>query len=347
MARTPLHQRLHLEDFWLDRYEVTNKQFKEFVDRGGYQKREWWKHPFAKEGKVLSWDQAMAEFCDATGRLGPSTWQWGTYPEGQGDFPVGGVNWYEAAAYAEFAGKSLPTFHQWHRAAGNLSYSDILRLSNFNGKGPAPVGTHQGLSPYGAYDTAGNVREWCWNQAEFVAGGRYILGGAWTQAPYMFAHGAAAPAFDRSAINGFRCARNTVPPADGLLASLGKPARDYSREKPVSDEIFRVYRGFFSYDRTDLNAALESVDDKQRYWRRETVTFDAAYPYERVIAHLLLPKNAVAPYQTVAYVPGSGAEVARSSDDLGLAGLFGLSRGSKVRHTHTHEMQHNPEPYRS
>ena len=100
-----------LDDFWLDKYEVTNKQFKEFVDQGGYRKRECWKHPFVKDGKVLSWEQAMAEFRDATGRPGPSTWELGTYPEGREDFPVGGVSWHEAAAYAEFAGKSLPTVY--------------------------------------------------------------------------------------------------------------------------------------------------------------------------------------------------------------------------------------------
>ena len=51
----------------------------------------------------------MAEFVDSTGRPGPATWQGGDYPEGQDDYPVSGVSWYEAAAYAEFAHKSLPT----------------------------------------------------------------------------------------------------------------------------------------------------------------------------------------------------------------------------------------------
>lgn len=58
---------------WLDKYEVSNRQFKEFVDAGGYQKREYWKPPFWKDGKRLSWEQAIAEFRDATGRPGPST----------------------------------------------------------------------------------------------------------------------------------------------------------------------------------------------------------------------------------------------------------------------------------
>jgi len=93
---------------WIDKYEVTNRQFKQFVDAGGYQKHDYWKQPFVKEGKQLSWDRAMAEFHDATGRPGPSTWEAGSYPDGKADFPVAGVSWYEAAAYAEFVGKSLP-----------------------------------------------------------------------------------------------------------------------------------------------------------------------------------------------------------------------------------------------
>jgi len=101
---------VQLDDFWLDRYEVTNRQYKEFVDQGGYRTKHFWKQPFIQEGRTLSWEEAMALLRDGTGRPGPSGWELGTYPEGQEDYPVAGVSWYEAAAYAEFAGKSLPTF---------------------------------------------------------------------------------------------------------------------------------------------------------------------------------------------------------------------------------------------
>ena len=79
----------------------------------------------------------MARFRDTTGHeRGPATWELGSYPEGQEDFPVGGISWFEAAAYAEFAGKSLPTIYHWYRAAGaDDIFSDVLRLSNFDGKG--------------------------------------------------------------------------------------------------------------------------------------------------------------------------------------------------------------------
>jgi len=127
-----------LDDYFIDKYEVTNKQFKRFVDSGGYQKREYWKHPFLKNGRHVSWEQAMSEFRDSTGRPGPAAWEVGDYPKGQDDLPVTGVSWYEAAAYAEFVGKTLPTIYHWAEAAGIPTSPFILPLSNFGGAGPAP-----------------------------------------------------------------------------------------------------------------------------------------------------------------------------------------------------------------
>lgn len=119
-----------------------------------------------------------------------ATWELGSYPDGQGDFPVGGVSWYEAAAYCESVGKSLPTVYHWYKAAGLGIASDILRFSNFDGKGPSAVGSHQGLGPYGTYDMAGNIKEWTWNE---TGSKRYILGGAWNESKYMFATEDARP----------------------------------------------------------------------------------------------------------------------------------------------------------
>ncbi len=118
-----------LPAFWMDRYEVSNREFKEFVDRGAYRNKDYWKHAFRKENQLLSWEQAMREFVDATGRWGPANWEAGTYPAGEDDFPVRGVSWYEAAAYADFRGKQLPTIYHWYRAADPRTATFVLQLA--------------------------------------------------------------------------------------------------------------------------------------------------------------------------------------------------------------------------
>jgi cephalosporin-C deacetylase-like acetyl esterase len=71
----------------------------------------------------------------------------------------------------------------------------------------------------------------------------------------------------------------------------------------------------YSYDKTPLHANVESVEQADE-WKRERITFDAAYGNERVIAYLFLPKKSKAPFQTVIYFPGSGAIDIRSSTTL-------------------------------
>jgi serine/threonine protein kinase/dienelactone hydrolase len=327
-AETPLGE---LGDFYIDKYEVTNKQYKEFITSGEYKNREYWKHEFIKDGKGLTWEKAMAEFLDQTERPGPSTWQAGDYPRGLDDQPVSGISWYEAAAYAEFVGKTLPTGHHWGMARGEYTplirwpqlggYAVFAPFSNFKGEGPAPVGSLPGITSFGAYDMAGNVREWCWNEAQK---GRLIRGGAWNDNTYMFDNWSQAPPFDRSSKNGFRCALYLNPENIPESAfKIGKTdvgyfgeSRDFYKGKPVEDSIFDVYKEQFSYDKTDLNARVESRDESAENWIQEKITFDAAYGGERIIAHLFLPKNAAPPYQTVIYFPGSASIFQSSSEDL-------------------------------
>ena len=176
---------LALPAFWIDTTEVTNRQFKAFVDAGGYGNRSYWREPFLTHGRSLTWEEAMARFRDTTGRPGPATWELGAFADGQADLPVAGVSWYEAAAYAAWAGKSLPTIYHWSRVSGAFGiFSDILQYSNFNGRGPVAVGTSGSLGPFGTHDLAGNVKEWIWNEGG--TGQRFILGGAWNEPPYQF-----------------------------------------------------------------------------------------------------------------------------------------------------------------
>jgi pimeloyl-ACP methyl ester carboxylesterase len=288
-----------LNAFLIDRYEITNRQFKQFIDGGGYRKQEYWKPEFVQDGRKLSWEEAMQLFRDSTGRPGPSTWEFGDYPQGHDDYPVNGVSWYEAAAYAEFAGKQLPTIYHWQRAANPLYFADETELSNFSGAGPARVGAYKSVGPFGTLDIAGNVKEWCWNA---TGPQRYIRGGAWNEPAYMFGALDARLPWDRSAQNGIRCVRSDPPAESGLQAPVTSPPRDYNKEKPVSDEVFRTYRSLYAYDPTPLDSRVEGTDEENSYWKREKVSFAASYGKERVGGYLYIPKRAAPPYQTIVYV---------------------------------------------
>jgi formylglycine-generating enzyme required for sulfatase activity/predicted Ser/Thr protein kinase len=326
------HPRVALEDFWLDRHEVTNRAYKEFVDRGGYGSRDFWTQPFVKDGRTLSWEEATSSFRDATGRPGPATWELGTYPDGQGEYPVSGVSWFEAAAYAQFAGKGLPTFYHWFKATdvGRIfKTADTVFFSNFGGRGPVPVGSLGGTSPFGSQDMAGNVREWC---ATGSARERYILGGAWDEPAHVYASEDRRSPWARDAVNGFRCARYMRAPPPALPQPVALAWRDYSTERPASDAAFRTYTSFYSYDRSDLEAVVEKREEDE-HWRRERISFAAAYGNERVRAHLFLPRNAKPPYQTIVFFPTGEAWLPRSSDYLRMSHFDFLMRtGRAVLH---------------
>jgi serine/threonine protein kinase len=293
---------VRLGSFLIDRYEITNRQFKEFIDGGGYQKRDYWKQDFVQSGRKLSWEEAMQSFRDSTGRPGPSTWVLGEYPQGHDDYPVNGMSWYEAAAYAEFADKQLPTIYHWEKAASPGWFAEIAVLSNFGEDGPARVGSYQGIGPYGTLDMAGNVREWCWNE---IGGKRSTRGGAWNEPIWIYSGLDSRAPWDRSDKNGIRCVRYDAHAESGLQAPLTTPVHDFRKDKPVSEEVFRLYRSLYAYDPSDLDARVEGVDGENSYWKREKVSFAAAYGDERVYGYFYIPKAGTPPYQTIIYAePG-------------------------------------------
>jgi dienelactone hydrolase len=308
--------------FWIDRLEVTNREYKQFVDAGGYERRDFWTQPITRNGRALSWDESRALFRDATGRPGPATWQGGTYPAGQDEFPVTGVSWYEAHAYLTFAGKRMLTLPHWVRVADFGGVSHTLLRANFGGRGPVAVGTTRAFSRFGTQDLAGNVKEWVANPA----GGdlRYIAGGAWDEPPYMYDLSDARPALQRAANFGIRGARFDPDDHsyDALGGSIATPRRDYSNETPVATPVFEAYRRLFAYDRTPVVASAPTVRDTHPDWRIETVTFPAVYGNETIIAHVFVPKRGTPPFQTIVWVTGSSQYSMKSSDSDLEAPLF-------------------------
>ncbi|MGH7751324.1 MAG: formylglycine-generating enzyme family protein, partial [Gemmatimonadales bacterium] len=166
-----------------------------FVAAGGYGDSTYWPQTLLVGHRPTPWRQAVRAFVDRAGLPGPRGWSSGTFPPDRGNHPVTGVSWYEAAAYARWVDKELPSRAQWYRAAlggGDHVYPwgrdarSATRRANFSLTGTSPVGSLPlGVSPFGCFDMAGNVREWLRDQT--AEGGRYFAaGGSWEDPTYMF-----------------------------------------------------------------------------------------------------------------------------------------------------------------
>jgi dienelactone hydrolase len=250
----------------------------------------------------------------------------GDYPVGKENNPVSGVSWYEAAAYAEYKGMSLPTSVHWNVARGGMTpmiqvfqlggFAILAPFSNFSGQEPVVTGSLSGITAYGAYDMAGNVREWCWNKS---SAGRVIRGGSWQDNTYEFGNQRQAPAMDRSPRNGIRLAFYPSPdtiPLEAFSPQILPSSINFREQQPVNDAIFNIYRELYDYDPVELYAQVEYREKSPGGWIREKISFDAAYGGERVIAYLFLPENVTPPYHTVIYFPGGESINMISSQEL-------------------------------
>ncbi len=315
----PTDARPKLDDYFIDKYEVSNQEYKEFINAGGYLKKQFWKYPFIKDGRTLSWDEAMREFQDRTGLPGPRGWSSQNFPEGKPDHPVTDITWYEAAAYAAFRGKQLPTIFQWEKAArnGNTSNFGVYMPwgifypgetldyhANFKNEGTMPVNSSEfGISPFGAYNMAGNASEWCLNE---TSEGFIDSGGAWGAPSYTFSSYGTLPGFYSSNKLGFRCALNS----NGATSDQGAMRIEIKKEVPVyapsSDADFNKWLSSYRYDKAPLDPQIVETKETAE-WRREKITFNGA-DGERATAYLYLPKNFPRPLQVIHFVPASNVE---------------------------------------
>jgi serine/threonine protein kinase/formylglycine-generating enzyme required for sulfatase activity len=315
----PTDQRVRLDDYFIDKYEVSNQEYKEFVNAGGYLKRELWTHPFVKDGRTVPWDEAVRTLVDRTGLPGPRTWSNQSFPEGKADHPVADVTWYEAEAYAAFRGKRLPTIFQWEKAARNgfMPAAGVAGMpwgafypgdplegrANF-GTGPLPTtGAEFGMSAFGAYNMAGNVAEWTSNDS---SDGFLATGGAWGDPTYSFAQFGGRPGFFSSDKLGFRCARTAAENAGdqgGLRIELDREVPVYTAPSP---QVFATLARAYRYEKTPLDARIEQTTTTPE-WKREKITFAGANG-ARAIAYLYLPNNATRPLQVIHYLPAGDVD---------------------------------------
>jgi len=192
---------------YIDRTEVTNADYLAFVEAGGYAERAHW----SEEG----WG-VRERMIDRSGEPGPQDWRDQRYPDGAGDLPVTGVRFFEAEAYAAWAGKRLPTFAEWKAAAVGTSSRPFpwgsewrpgaANLATSHERGALePVGSYpSGVGPTGALDLIGNAREIVRHE-----GGHVAAGGSFRVAPAQATvdRTREVSRLLRSSDTGFRCAK--------------------------------------------------------------------------------------------------------------------------------------------
>lgn len=295
----------------LAKYEVSNKEYKEFVDAGGYTINAFWDFPAVIDGKEVSFENIVSTFTDPFGQPGPSNWSYGNYPEGQEDFPVTGICWYEARAFAEFRGLSLPNVYQWGNSATLRSASSFVPNSNFSKNQLVAVGSLENETTYGLFDIAGNVREWVINSVDDEKNKKAILGGAFTDDPYYFNDIYGQSALDRSIGNGLRLVKNLEQYGEAIAEpnhEIALEKRDFLNEPTVSDDVFELFRAQFDYKKMELNAKVIKVPITAGNCKVERFEVSSAYEENGVLpGYVFYDSTHTGPLKPIIFFPGSGA----------------------------------------
>lgn len=198
-------------DYWIDQYPVTNEKYRAFVSADGYGNQAHW----SSEG----WKWKIENDITAPEYWDDPTWN-------KADCPVVGISYYEAEAYAKWVGKRLPNQREWEKAARGEDgrqypwgeeFDKKKCNSGYSGWLTGPVGHTtpvnqypDGVSPYGCYDMAGNVWEWCSDWLDADEGAGEIRGGSWSDVPVVVrsAYRYRLTPTNRNANIGFRCAQD-------------------------------------------------------------------------------------------------------------------------------------------
>ena len=299
---------IEIGPYLISKFEVTNKEYLDFVLNKGYEKAEYWEFAI-KENKDFM-NSKIKNFTGKFGKIGPSNWSYGMYPNGQDNFPVTGISWYEAMAYANYRNLSLPNVYQWASAATLSSSSSFMYKSNFTQNQLINVGSNENKNIYGLYDIAGNVREWIVNSLSDDSSIKGILGGSFNDEPYYFNDYFGQNSMDRSIGNGIRLVKNLDSEYETNETANNQyfvKVRDFLNEENISNDVFEIFKSQYDYKISNLNKEEETLNYSFSSFAVDKFTIDAAYDNERLPGYVFYDKNIKGKYKPIIYFPGSNS----------------------------------------
>mgnify|MGYP001284559626 CR=1 FL=1 len=272
---------IKVEPFAVSKYEVSNSEFKEFIENGGYENENFWDFPVTIGEKLYTYKNSIKKFTGKFGKFGPGNWSYGQYPNGEGDQPVSHISWFEARAYAKFKNLKLPNVYEWLTSA-KFSGRDRYRIPNLKNANLNSIKTRSvyegGNQNEIIPNIAGNVREWVTNPDSDY--NYSILGGAFNDDIYGFNSYFSLSPFDRSKENGFRLVKtfSNNNELDIVKVKFQKNRkRNFEKESDVSDEIFKYYKSQFDYKSYPLDVNSEKIKSDNIYTIEK---FSMTPPYE-------------------------------------------------------------------
>ena len=310
---------IRLKSFSIGINEISNKDYQEFVDSGGYENPKFWDFPFELGDKIYDFNSSVKLFTDRYGKYGPANWSYGKFPTGLDNQPVTGISWFEARAFAKFKNLDLPNIFQWTYASGipdNVMTVDqgVTNNSNYDSTQLRVVSNNEG-SYNGLNNIGGNVKEWALNSNGEKKEKYSIMGGAYNESSYTFNNYYSLSPFDRAIGNGFRLSKNLTNSNQSNLDNEIIPdfKRNFDDLEDVSDEVFEVYKSQFDYNQP-LNSKTTNIENFQDGYTAQKFEMETTYESdEKLTGYIVFSNKFKDKYNPVIVFPNAGS-IGNNSD---------------------------------
>ena len=300
------HENLLIKPFYMDKYEVSNKDYKEFVDANGYYREEFWPVDLMHEGKKISFNEVKTSFVDKANFPSPKDWNQGTYENGKDLYPVSGISWYEASAYAKFRNMSLPSVAEWFYAFDRNRPERALKNANINSYNYTKSRIESDSeNNNGIFDMAGNVREWVSNNIKDNQS-RGILGGSFADDTYVPFDFYSQNAWNRSSYNGIRLTKKIESDNSGEIFYKREKLRNFYENYRTTENEWDLIKSLFMYDKNNINFEqlnTSKVNGQEFY----CTSFNIITSNTTMPVHHLRADPEIKAKKALIYFPGSNA----------------------------------------